>query len=116
MADNSGSPGMNKLARVISARAQQVAGKAPRDLDLDFGVIQKDYSLLTNTFPIPIPKKDYHVCRTVGGLSFNGGTHGGHLSGDGSHKHMLPKIQPGDRVLVAWVQSEAVVVDVVTKL
>lgn len=56
MAENKGSPGMNKLARVISQRAERVAGKAERDLILDFGSIQKDMSLLTNTFPIPIPR------------------------------------------------------------
>ncbi len=116
MADNNGSPGINKLARVISSRAQQVAGKAPRDLDIDFGTVQNDYSLLTDTFPRPIPRKDYHVCRTAGGLAVEGGTHGGHVSGDGGHSHMLPQIKPGDRVLVCWVQSNAVVVDVIVKI
>lgn len=111
-----GNPGISNLCRVISRRAQAVAGKADRDLIIDFGVIKKDYSLLTNTFPIAIPRGDYHVCRTVAGLEVTGGTHSGHVSGSGSHKHVLPKIKPGDRVLVAWVQNEAVVIDVVTKL
>ena len=111
-----GSPGINKMCRAISDRAQKVAGKAERDLDIDFGVIKEDYSLQTNTFPHPIPTADDHVCRTVGGLKFNGGFHGGHESGNGSHSHSLPELKPGDRVLVAWVQTEAVVIDVVTKL
>ncbi len=63
MAENKGSPGLSKLARVISQRAENVAGKAERDLVLDFGSIKGDMSLLTNTFPIPIPRSDYHVCR-----------------------------------------------------
>lgn len=48
MAENKGSPGLSKLARVISNRAEKVAGKAERDLVLDFGSINKDMSLLTN--------------------------------------------------------------------
>ena len=51
MAENKGSPGLSKLARVISQRAENVAGKAERDLVLDFGSIKGDMSLLTNTFP-----------------------------------------------------------------
>lgn len=117
MAAANGNPGINKMCRVISRRAEKVAGKAERDLVLDFGEIKKDYSLLTNTFPIPIPRGDYHVCRLVGGLKYKitGGTHGGHEGGNGSHSHTAepPKIKPGDRVLVAWVQNEAVVIDVV---
>lgn len=35
---------------------------------------------------------------------------------NGSHTHTAkpPQIKPGDRVLVAWVQNEAVVIDVVS--
>jgi hypothetical protein len=62
MKPSSGNPGINKLARVMQQRMQEV-NKSP--LLLDFGVIQDDYSLLTNTFPIPIPKTDYLVCRDV---------------------------------------------------
>ena len=116
MAENKGSPGLSKLARVISQRAENVAGKAERDLVLDFSSIKGDMSLLTNTFPIP--RSDYHVCRLVGGLAYtiSGGSHGGHEGGNGSHTHTAkpPQIKPGDRVLVAWVQNEAVVIDVVS--
>ena len=59
MAENKGSPGLSKLARVISQRAENVAGKAERDLVLDFGSIKGDMSLLTNTFPIPIPRSHH---------------------------------------------------------
>ena len=65
------------------------------DFSFDFGVIKKDYSLVSNTFPLPIPKKDYSVCRLLANLSTNvsGGTHGGHNSGTGSHSHkvVMPK-------------------------
>lgn len=136
--------GVSKLGEVLSGRMRAINGMTP--LPLDFGVIQDDYSLKTNTFAKPIPKTDYSVCRhlTLGktgtyltvtandGIHSHGlsGTHGGHVGGDGSHVHrdegphkhdvLIPEkmrwIQPGDRVLVAWVQNEAVVVGIVTKL
>lgn len=139
--------GMNKLARVLHERNQQHRD-AYSDLVLDFGVIRSDYSLLTNTYPIPIPKADYLVLRqlTLGntgavltktqnagkprdGTHSHGssGKHDGHVSGDGSHEHrneaphvhdvLIPEkmrwLKPGDRVLVAWVQHDAVVLDII---
>ena len=107
--------GTNKLANVLSSRMQRENNTS---LCLDFGEIQGNGSLITNTFPVAIPKGQYSVCRHVGGLSFTtgGGKHGGHSSGDGSHSHTIapPQIKPGDRVLVAWVLNEACVIDVVT--
>ena len=38
---------------------------ADKPLCLDFAEIQADGSLLSNTFPIPIPKNDYRVCRQL---------------------------------------------------
>lgn len=109
-----GNPGMNNFAKVLSSRMQR-ENESP--LPLDFGSIQPDYSLITNTFPVPIPKSDYVVCRCVGGLSvgISGGEHTKHETGTGAHEHTasLPAIQPGNRVLVAWVQNEAVVIDVI---
>ena len=98
--------GANKLARTLSNRMKN---ESKSSLVLDFGSINSDYSLTTNTFPVKIPKKDYTVCRHISG------SHGGHEYGDGSHSHSIPvpKLKPGDRVLVAWIQSEAVVVDVI---
>lgn len=109
-----GNPGTNNLAKVLSGRMQK---ENASPLFLDFGSIQPDYGLITNTFPVPIPKSDYVVCRCVGGLSVgtSGGEHSGHESGTGKHSHTvsLPSIKPGDRVLVAWVQNEAVVIDII---
>ena len=135
--ENNKNAGVSKLGRILSERMQK-EGEKP--LVLDFGVIQSDMSLKTNTFARPIPKKDYSVCRqlTLGATGstittatattheHSGGTHGGHEEGDGSHTHTggshthpvpLPEkmrsLKPGDRVLVAWVQDEAVVIDIV---
>lgn len=116
-----GHPGTARLASVLSSRMKR-ENESP--LLLDFGEIQENYSLMTNTFPVPIPKGDYSVCRHVGSISFeiSGGEHAGHeeqtnTHNNGGHKHTVkpPSIQPGDRVLVAWVQSEAVVVDIIEK-
>lgn len=96
-------------------------------LVLDFGIINDDYSLTTNTFPKPIPKGDYSVCRAVTydpGVpltqSYDDGAHSQPDAGyGGAHTHdiRLPEkmywIRPGDKVLVAWVQDEAVVIDLV---
>ena len=65
MNPSSGNKGVNHLAQVL-------AGQSKKDHDrnsalvLDFGEIMDDYSLQTNTFSIPIPVEDYHVCRHSG--------------------------------------------------
>lgn len=119
-----GNPGMNKLANVLGGMMREQADKP---LVLDFGVINSDYSLTTNTFPCPIPKSDYSVCRCITynpavplTQTYTDGAHGHPDAGyGGSHYHQvrLPEkmywIRPGDKVLVAWVQNEAVVVDIV---
>lgn len=119
-----GNPGTNKLANVLAGRMKK---ESESPLVLDFGEIQANGSLITNTFPVPIPKGDYSVLRQLT-LGFTGekltitkddGKHGGHTNGDGIHSHivLIPEkmrsIRPGDRVLVAWVQNDAVVVDIV---
>lgn len=116
-----GNTGTSKLATVLSQRMKK-ENESP--LVLDFGEIQANNSLVTNNFPLPIPKGDYSVCRHVGSLSFTI-SEGGHTGHEGQtqtyhtgvHMHTVkpPSIKPGDRVLVAWVQSEAVVVDVIEK-
>lgn len=107
--------GANKLARTLSER-MKVESAEP--LVLDFGSINHDYSLITNTFPVNIPKGDYSICRHVSGMNLgvSGGNHAGHETGNGAHSHTvnMPLLKPGDRVLVAWVQNDAVVIDVIT--
>lgn len=116
-----GHPGTSRLAAVLSRRMKK-ENESP--LILDFGEIQANYSLVTNTFPVPVPKGDYSVCRHVGSLKItvSDGGHEGHEGQTeryhtGEHTHVIkaPAIKPGDRVLVAWVQSEAVVVDIIEK-
>lgn len=108
------STGMSKMAYVLSGRMKK-ENETP--LYLDFGGIGEDYSLTTNTFPVAIPRNSYEVCRHIRGISLStsGGFHGGHEYGNGEHTHSvpMPKLSPGDRVLVAWVQSTPVVIDII---
>ena len=131
--------GYNMLARAMQARMQRVGDTPPV---LEFGVIQEDNSLLTNKFPKPIPQSDYFVCRQLtlgakddtltttksgqGEHDHSDGSHGGHEGGSGSHTHdggkhehdvLIPekmrKLKPGDHVLVAWVDADPVVIDII---
>ena len=95
-----GHPGTAKLAQVLDKRTSQ---KTKSPLTLDFGEIQANGSLKTNTFPVPIPKGDYTICRLAAGVPLH------------SHSVTIPAVKAGDRVLVAWIQSEAVVIDVIEK-
>lgn len=121
-----GHPGTARLATVLSKRMKK---ETESPFVLDFGEIQANYSLVTNTFPVPIPKGDYSVCKSINGylLGTSESSWTGHLqedkhihdnsSGVSRHSHdvLLPKLKAGDRVLVAWVQSEAVVIDVIER-
>ena len=60
MSQGNNSPGISKLAGIMR---QMVNNGRDTSLVLDFGVINGDYSLTTNTFPVAIPMGDYLVCR-----------------------------------------------------
>ncbi len=159
--DSSG--GASKLAKVLTQRMKKCK-ESP--LVLDFGEILPNMSLLTNTFPLEIPKGQYTICRSVSWnpaipmtmtwrvdeapsvqgweeedwseKAWQGGPvdlhnppvsvphmhgkkgehdHGSCPTGQHYHDVYLPDkmrwIKPGDRVLVAWVEDEAVVIDIV---
>ena len=102
---------MTKMAATLIEKMRQISEKPNV---LDFGSILNDFSLQTNTFPVPIPKGDYFVCRMAAlpdqvdwGVTNVADSH--------SHQVALPEslsaLQPGDRVLVAWVEEDAVVID-----
>ena len=119
-----GNPGINKFANTMRDMMRE---ESDQPLVLDFGIINSDYSLTTNTFPRPIPKHEYSECRARTydpsaplTQTYNDGEHRQPDAGyGGAHTHnvKLPEkmywIRPGDKVLVAWVQNEAVVVDIV---
>ena len=63
--DGEANLGLNKLAQVMQERMNRNQDANNGALILDFGTIQPDMSLKTNTFAIPIPQTDYHVCRQL---------------------------------------------------
>lgn len=99
--------GTNKFARTL---ADRINAQIPSGLIMDFAQVNSDMSLTTNTFPQKIPKDDYTVCRNFTGYTLTTTTNGYHPH---NHNVSLPKIKPGDRVLVAWIQNEVVVIDVI---
>lgn len=113
MSKGDNSPGISRLAGVFQNLADK---QVPKDLVLDFGAIQKNGSLLTNTFPVAIPKGDYQVCRHL--KSHSATTSSKSVGDHGSHSHSVgihEALKKGDRVLVAWVQNDAVVIDVLVE-
>jgi hypothetical protein len=115
--------GYNDLAQCLSGRMTQLDEHPPI---LDFGTIQNDMSLRTNSFPCPIPRSDYVVCR-----SLTWGAEGSVLAktdsydtsgGEHNHPHTHDvlvgskqrSLRPGDRVLVAWVGDDTVVIDLIS--
>lgn len=111
MSKGQNSPGLSRLAGVFQGMAKDAV---PKDLVLDFGVIQKDKSLLTNTAGVAIPKEDYLVCRHL--KSHSATTSSKSVGDHGSHSHTVQTqrtLSVGDRVLVAWIQNDPVVIDVV---
>lgn len=110
--------GINKLAQALQGRMNQVMN-GNKDTVCDLGTIQSDMSLLTDLFPIPIPRGSYLVCRqlTIGDKDEEFAETNEKGIDNHKHKVKLPesmrKLKPGDRVLVCWVQNDAVVVDIV---
>ena len=64
MNPSSGNKGVNHLAQVLTGQSKKDRDRNSA-LVLDFGEIMDDYGLQTNTFSIPIPVEDYHVCRQL---------------------------------------------------
>ena len=92
--------GIRDLAKVLDNRMKE---HKEGEMLFDFGEIQSDWSLLMNTFPMPIPKSDYSVCRLLSGIRLR----------DGDVSVTIPKLKKGDRVLCVMVEGEPVVIDVV---
>lgn len=116
--------GANALTNTLSSMMKGIANKPPQ---IDFGLINSDYSLTCNSFPRPIPKSAYSVCRS---LLYDQSVPLTETYVDGGHDHeeqvpyethqhkvKLPKkmrrLKPGDKVLVAIIQNEFVVIDIV---
>ncbi len=130
--------GIGSLARTLK---KQIGKETASPLILDFGDIGPQMELTTNSFPVPIPPDSYKVCRqlTLGPTdsklteSMKDGVHKlyqepypeqPHIRMDGvgeEHKHdikipeKMRSLKPGDTVLVAWIGSDAVIIDIVVE-
>lgn len=105
---NQGNQGAERL---VSAIRRIAGGQIPEDRKMDFGTIRPDYSLLTDTFPVPIPRGEWSALK--------------YMLEEGGGNSAIPEVEqikerlalrPGDRVMVYWVGNEAVVAGVLTKL
>lgn len=132
---------IEKFGKMMHSRAQQVAGAA-MGAGPELGIINGDGSLSVSSLSNAIPKGEYMVslhlqtANTGGQLTTTAtdglhshGPSGSHsqYQGDGTHSHTnegshshvvlvggtIRGVQPGDRVLVIWVGTEPVVVDIV---
>jgi hypothetical protein len=110
--------GMSRLAQVLS---QRMGEQAQRPDAMELGTIRADMSLLLDRFPIPMPRGEYLICRTLTLPNPIATTSGKSVGDHGIHNHTVPRpaelraLSPGDRVLVAWVNdgTDPVIVDVV---
>lgn len=133
------SSNVQRLGQTLASRMKKSAAAAiPTTLEL--GIINGNLSLTVDSISNPIPQADYMVALHLTHetyYSYNelnssanaphhheGGTHGGHTGGNGSHTHddglhdhrapsVFRRLEPGDRVLVAWIGYEPVIVDIV---
>ena len=118
--------GANQLTNTLKGMIGSIAGEKSKT-QIDIGIIHSDYSLTTNSFPKPIPKDSYSVCRQ---LLYWEGVPLTETYIDGGHDHYgavpyethyhkvkLPKkmyrLRPGNKVLVAIVGNEFVVIDII---
>lgn len=86
--------GVSRLAEVIDQRVKKHDEHTWGVLDLDFGTVEPNGTLQTNTFPKKIAREDYTVLR--------------HCRRELQNKEQV-------RVLVAWVQDEAVIVGILAE-
>lgn len=115
------------VAGLLQGRMNATVRKSTEIPPLELGTIDGGMNLLVDWTDTPIP--DYIVCRhlTIGAKdgvltkTKKDGEHGHtNVSSSGSaHEHsvLIPekmrKLQPGDRVLVAWASGTPVIVDIV---
>lgn len=99
--------GIGRLAGVIRDMASE---HTQMPLVLDFGTIKKNGTLQTNTFPNIIDKEDYtvlwHCIRCKNTCAY--------CDGNCKCKHGIVEGKE-TRVLVAWIESEPVVVGVLVE-
>lgn len=105
--------GYNDLARVIHGRILKASQNSDAYMAIDFGQIQSDGSLKTNSFPVGIPANGYLVCGNLLSIECAGGTTMVEGHTHGASTRYPQRIGRGSRVLVVWVGNDPIVVDVI---
>lgn len=100
---------MKRLGDVLAGRMQRTA-KSNTQTTLELGTINNDLSLSVDGLSGRIARSDYMVDVRL--------THDDYRTSENvGHTHRLPspfrKLQAGDRVLVAWVGYEPIIVSIV---
>ena len=131
---------IQRLGEGLTGRMKKTA-KANIPTTLELGTINGDLSLTVDSLSNTIPKGSYMVSLALTHDTYytynemnssankphvhQAGEHEGHESGtgahthdkDGLHDHRAPSVfrnlKPGDRVLVAWVGHEPIVISIV---
>lgn len=129
---------IQRLGDTLANRMKKTANAAVPTI-LELGTIGNGLILTTDSIKTPIPPSQYMVSLHLTHETYytynelnssanaphhhEGGEHsqckgsGHHTHDDGLHDHRLPsvfrKLQPGDRVLVAWAGNEPVIIDIV---
>lgn len=105
--------GFSGFGAMLKGQLEEIRNENVKRPIIELAVIQSDYSLVTDSFPVPIPKSDYSVCRS---LTIDEAQPLTKTQPAGNHIHevivpdTLRKLKPSDRVLVAWVGGNRVVV------
>ena len=128
--------GFSRLAKRLDNRSREIV-EDNVDVGIEIGEIDSNMALKLPRFATPIPNGDYAVAKhlTVNDVStvletesagehthsVNAGNYSGTALTAGAHTHRINIVRPnglerlktGDRVIVVWDGSQAVVVDVI---
>ncbi len=100
---------LTALGELLNQQMQRVR-KAGKEREFELGTIDDDLSLIVDSLKDAISKGDYLIALRLTALT------GGRLTT--SEHSILPEpmrgIRPGDRVIVAWVGGQPIVMDIVT--
>lgn len=106
--------GAQNLANVLQNRFSGILRDSDGYMSLDFGVIESDGSLSTNSSgSVKIPSGAYLIAGSLTAVQCSGGTDIVNGHSHDARVNYPRRISRGDRVIVAWVGNDAVVLDTI---